>query len=154
MKESQIVCFPIQEVQLVYKQKFKPSDRPQITTSADSFRVLLSVWNLETIGFIESFKILLLNRAHRVIGAYEVSSGGMCGTVADPKIIFIAALKTCATSIILAHNHPSGNLTPSDSDLQLTQRIKHGGLLLDIQVLDHLIITEDHYFSFADEGLM
>lgn len=154
MKQKEMNCFPVQELQVTYKQKFKPSDRPKIACSNDSFKVLLSVWNLETIGFIESFKILLLNRAHRVIGVYEVSSGGICGTVADPRVIFAVAIKSCATSIILAHNHPSGNLTPSEADLQLTSKIKQGGLLLDIMVLDHLILSENGYYSFADEGLM
>ncbi|HQT23986.1 MAG: DNA repair protein [Sphingobacteriales bacterium 17-39-43] len=154
MKQTEMNCFPVQELQVTYKQKFKPSDRPKITCSNDSFRVLLSVWNLETIGFIESFKILLLNRAHRVIGVYEVSSGGICGTVADPRVIFAVAIKSCATSIILAHNHPSGNLTPSEADLQLTSKIRQGGMLLDIMVLDHLILSENGYYSFADEGLI
>jgi DNA repair protein RadC len=154
MKQPEIVSFPVQELQVTYKQKFKPSERPKITTSADCFRVLLSLWNLGTIGFIESFKILLLNRAHRVIGAYEVSTGGICGTVVDPRVIFAVAVKSCATSIILAHNHPSGNLNPSEADLQLTSKIRQGGLLLDIMVLDHLILTEEGYHSFADEGLM
>ena len=154
MKKTEMNSFPVQELQVTYKQKFKPSDRPKIACSNDSFRVLLSVWNLETIGFIESFKILLLNRAHRVIGVYEVSSGGICGTVADPRVIFAVAIKSCATSIILAHNHPSGNLTPSEADLQLTSKIRQGGLLLDIMVLDHLILSENGYYSFTDEALM
>ncbi|SDN13352.1 DNA repair protein RadC [Daejeonella rubra] len=154
MKQPEISSYPVQELQVSYKQKFKPSDRPKITTSADCFRVLLSLWNLGTIGFIESFKILLLNRANRVIGVYEVSTGGICGTVVDPRVIFAVAVKSCATSIILAHNHPSGNLTPSEADLQLTSKIRQGGLLLDIMVLDHLILSEDGYYSFANEGLM
>jgi len=154
MKNSHLVGFPVQEIQLVYKQKFRPSERPKVNASEDSYRALLSTWNTGVMGFIEEFKILLLNRANRVIGCYDVSTGGICGTIVDPRVIFAAALKSCAVGIILAHNHPSGNLTPSESDIQLTQKIKQGGLLLDILVLDHLIITEDYYFSFADEGLM
>ncbi|MDP2413846.1 JAB domain-containing protein [Daejeonella sp.] len=103
MKDHKVICFPVQEIQLVYKQKFKPSERPKVNTSEESYRALLSTWNTGVIGFIEEFKILLLNRANRVIGCYEVSLGGMCGTIADPKVIFAAALKACATSIILAH---------------------------------------------------
>jgi len=111
------------------------------------------------MGFIEEFKILLLNRANRVIGCYEVSSGGTCGTVADPKVIFAVALKCCATSIILAHNHPSGNLKPSQADILLSQKLKAGGRLLEIEVLDHIILSPEinsdkPYYSFADEGLM
>lgn len=94
---------------------------------------------------------MLLNSANRVLGVMEVSSGGVAGTVADPKVIFAAALKCSA--LILAHNHPSGNLRPSQADTNLTKRLVNGGELLDIAVLDHLIITEDDYLSFADEGL-
>lgn len=116
--------------------------------------MLISIWNTEIIGFIEEFKILLLNRAHRVIGIYDVSSGGICGTVADPRVIFAAAIKSCATSIILAHNHPSGNLTPSEADISLTRKLKDGGLILDIKVLDHIILSQEGYYSFTDEGLI
>lgn len=89
-----------------------------------------------------------------MIGVFQVSTGGMCGTIADPRVIFAAALKACATSIILAHNHPSGNLQPSQSDIDLTNKLKAAGKLLDIEVLDHIILAEDTYLSFADEGIM
>lgn len=84
----------------------------------------------------------------------EVSSAGVAGTVADPKVIFAAALKASASSIILAHNHPSGQLKPSSADIALTNKIKRGGEFLDIQVLDHLILSSEGYYSFADEGMM
>lgn len=154
MKQHEMANFPVQEIQLVYKQKFKISERPKITNSQESYCVLKGVWNLEIIEFIEEFKILLLNRANRVIGCYNVSTGGICGTIADPRVIFAAAIKSCATSIILVHNHPSGNLTPSDADISLTRKLKNGGLILDIMVLDHIIISSEGYFSFADEGLI
>lgn len=154
MKQTEINCFPVQELQLIYKQKFKPSERPKITSSQDCYRVLLSTWNVGVMGFIEEFKILLLNRANRVIGCYDVSTGGICGTIVDPRVVFAAALKSCAVGIILAHNHPSGNLTPSDADLQLTRKLKEGGLLLDIAVLDHLILSGESYLSFTDEGYL
>jgi DNA repair protein RadC len=102
----------------------------------------------------EEFWILLLNRANRVIKKAQVSQGGVAGTVADPKIIFKLALDELASGIILAHNHPSGNLTASQADLDLTKKLKEAGKLLDIQVLDHLIVAGQKYFSFADEGLM
>jgi DNA repair protein RadC len=98
--------------------------------------------------------IMLLNRANRVIGVYKVSNGGLTGTVADIRLIFVAALKAAAGSIILAHNHPSGNLNPSGEDSRLTQKIKDAGKLLDIQVLDHLILSKEGYFSFADQGMI
>ena len=106
------------------------------------------------MDFIEQFKLLLLNRGNRVLGLLEVSSGGVAGTVADPKVIFAAALKASASSIILAHNHPSGQLKPSSADIALTNKLKRGGELLDIQVLDHLILSSEGYYSFADEGMM
>ncbi len=102
----------------------------------------------------EAFWVILLNRANRVIKKSQISQGGVAGTVADPKIIFKLALDELASGIILAHNHPSGNLTASQADLDLTKKIKEAGRLLDIQVLDHLIVAGQKYFSFADEGMM
>ncbi len=89
-----------------------------------------------------------------MLGVYQVSSGGTTGTVVDPKLIFQAALKTNASSVIIAHNHPSGNLQPSDLDKKLTSKLINAGSFLDINVLDHLIIINDNYKSFADDGLM
>jgi DNA repair protein RadC len=139
---------------LVYKSKVKASERPKITKSSDAFQVLKTHWNYETIEFIETFKVVLLNRANRVLGIIEISTGGTTSTVADPKIIFIAALKSAASSIVLAHNHPSSNLTPSQADINLTRKLKTAGEYLDIAVVDHLILTSESYFSFADDGLM
>lgn len=116
--------------------------------------MLKESWDTGKIEFVEQFKVLLLNRANRVLGIYEVSTGGVSGTVANPKLIFAAALKACASGIILSHNHPSGNLKPSAADLQLTRKIKQGGELLDIAVLDHIILTSESYYSLADEGLL
>lgn len=146
--------FQVAEVQLSYKPKFKASERPRVTCSRDSYQILLQQWDQNKIEYIEQFKVLFLNRANRVLGIMEVSTGGMSGTIADPKIIFAAALKGTASSIILAHNHPSGNLKPSQADLNLTRKLKEGGALLDIVVLDHLILTVDGYYSFADEGFI
>ena len=95
-----------------------------------------------------------MNRANKVLGVYKVSSGGVTGTVADPKQIFTAALKANACAIVLSHNHPSGNLKPSRQDEQLTSKIKEAGSFLDIKVLDHIIVTSEAYYSFADEGLL
>jgi DNA repair protein RadC len=152
--QDQISLFQVSEISVVYTPKFKASERPRVTSSKEVYGILFNNWDLNKIGFQEQFKIMLLNRANKVIGIYEVSSGGMSGTVADPKLIFGAALKSCATSIILSHNHPSGNLKPSNADLRLTSKIKAGGDLLDIDILDHIILTPEGYFSFADEGLL
>ncbi|MBU2045668.1 MAG: JAB domain-containing protein, partial [Bacteroidetes bacterium] len=102
----------------------------------------------------EEFWIILLSRANKVLHKVLISKGGQAGTIADPKIIFKAALEGNAANIILAHNHPSGNLKPSQADMQLTKKLQEAGKLLDLQVLDHVIFTERSYFSFADEGLL
>ncbi len=114
----------VAEVQLSYKSKVKASDRPQINTSEDVHRVLQSNWNYEIIEFIEEFKIILLNRANRVLGMVPISVGGTAGTIADPKVIFVSALKCNAASVILVHHHPSGNLKPILADIELTHPMK------------------------------
>lgn len=144
----------VAEVELVYRSKVKASARPLIGSSSDAYMVLLNLWDDGKLDLQESFKVLMLNRANRVLCLYNVSSGGITGTVADPRLIFTAALKVSAVGIILAHNHPSGSLQPSRADEELTAKIKGAGNLLDIKVLDHLILTSETYFSFADEGLL
>jgi len=102
----------------------------------------------------EEFWILFLNNANRLLGKSQLSKGGIHATLVDVRLIFKKAISTGATSIILCHNHPSGNLTPSHSDIQLTKKIIKGGELLDIKVLDHIIVSQHGYFSFADENRM
>ncbi|NCI51389.1 JAB domain-containing protein [Sediminibacterium roseum] len=144
----------VSEVELIYRSKTRASLRPMIRRSQDSYRVLLGYWNLNKIEFIEEFKVLYLNRGYRVLAINELSTGGMTGTVADPRLIFATALKLNATAVILCHNHPSGNTTPSEVDKMLTEKLKSAGRFLDITVSDHLIISAEGYFSFADEGLL
>src|SRR5690606_30713498 len=146
--------FEVAEIQLTYKTKVKPSQRTKITSSKDAYEVLLDNWDEDRLEFVEQFKVLLLNRANKVLGIFEVSTGGVSGTVADPKLVFAAAIKANASAIILSHSHPSGNLKPSDADLKLTKRLKDGGQYLEISVLDHIIVTSEGYYSFADEGLL
>lgn len=126
-------------------------EKPKIGGSADVFEILKA--DLLDIPH-EAFWIVLLNRANRVIKKHQISQGGVAGTVADPKLIFKVAVEELASGIILAHNHPSGNLSASQADIDLTRKLKESGKLLDIQVLDHIIIAGKKYFSFADEGLM
>jgi len=102
----------------------------------------------------EQFYMICLNRANRLICVERISEGGIIATVVDPKKIFIKALEKLATGIILSHNHPSGTTKPSESDIKITDRIVQAGKLLEIQVLDHIILTETEYFSFSDNGLM
>lgn len=144
----------VAEVELIYRSKVKASARPQIKKAEDAYNLLLQNWDDNRIEFIEQFKVILLNRNNKVLGIYEASTGGVSGTVADAKLIFIAALKTNASGIILSHNHPSGNLKPSKADEALTLKLKEAGRFLDIPVIDHIIVTTEGYFSFADEGLL
>jgi DNA repair protein RadC len=147
-------CFQVSEVKLIYQTKVKASERPQIRHSQDSHAILRQNWS-DQIELLEEFYILFLNRQNRVTGIYLVSKGGVAGTVVDAKIVFAAAVKALASAIILAHNHPSGNLQPSQQDIDLTRKLKRAGETLDITILDHLILTpHDGYYSFADESLM
>lgn len=143
----------VAEVQLSFKTKVSPKDRPQVSSSRDAYELLMKNWDEDGFELYETFMLLLLNRANKAIGLMKVSQGGVSGTVADPKIIFAVSLKSAASGIIVAHNHPSGNLKPSQSDIDLTRKLKEGGKYLEIQLLDHLICTTDGYFSFADEGM-
>lgn len=146
--------YQVAEIQLVYKSNVKPSERPKISTSRDARDVLMGTWDVTKLELLEQFKVMLTNRANKVLGIFELSTGGVSGTVADPRLIFAAAIKGVASGIILAHNHPSGNLQPSQADINLTRKIKEAGRLLEIQLLDHIILTSEGYFSFADEGLL
>ena len=145
----------ISEVRLVYKTKVKASERLQVKCSKDAFDIFMENWDLDSIEHIEEFKLLLMNRSNSVLGILTVSKGGISGTITDIRLIYQAAIKANASGIIVCHNHPSGNLNPSESDAKLTQKIKQAGLLMDIQLLDHFIITMDgSYYSFADNGLL
>ncbi|MDZ4786934.1 MAG: JAB domain-containing protein [bacterium] len=123
-------------------------------SSKEALTILLSNWDSATLEFIEQFKVILLNRAHRVLGVFDLSTGGTSGTIAEPKLVFASSILRNASAIIIAHNHPSGNLKPSTADIDLTKKLKEAGKLLDIPVLDHLIVTSEGYFSFADEGMI
>jgi DNA repair protein RadC len=126
-------------------------ERPRITCSRDAYEVLKP--HLLDLPH-EEFWVLLLNRANQVMKCERISSGGVSGTVADPKMIFKTALENLSSAIILSHNHPSGNLTPSEADKNLTKRLREAGTYLEIPVLDHVIFTDNGYLSFADEGLL
>jgi len=129
------------EAEVIVKEK--------ITNSKDAYEIFRS-----RIGDqpYEEFWIILLNKANKVIRKCSISEGGVSGTVVDPKKIFKIALDYRASSIILGHNHPSGNIQPSDADHKITRKIKEAGIMLDVAVLDHIIIGDDAYYSFADDG--
>lgn len=128
----------------------EPKKRVKITDSRSAFDELYP--HLGDLNH-EEFWVLFLNRANQVIGKQNISKGGVSGTVVDPKVVFKSAVQFPASAIILGHNHPSGNLKPSQADHQLTRKLKEAGKALDIPVLDHLIIGERDYFSFVDESV-
>jgi len=144
----------ISEVSLIYRTKVKASDRPQIKCSKDAYELFTETWDLDTIEHHEEFKLMLLTRSNRVLGIASISKGGINGTVTDVRIVLQYAIKSNASGLIVCHNHPSGNLQPSESDTAITKKIKESGILMDIQLLDHLIINTDNYYSFADNGLL
>ncbi|MBA2422088.1 MAG: DNA repair protein RadC [Chitinophagales bacterium] len=133
------------------RQTTEAREKDKISSSKDCYDVLQPL--IADVKH-EEFWILMLNRANKVIAVERMSEGGLTGTVADPRKIFNSAIKSDATSVILCHNHPSGNLTPSSTDIELTKKMKEAGKILEISVLDHLIIGENKYYSFADEGMM
>lgn len=126
----------------------------KVKNSQDSYAILLESWDKNIIELQEEFKILLLNRNNTVLGVYALSKGGVASTVVDPKLVFAVALKCNASSIIISHNHPSGHLKPSESDRKLTKRLKMAGEYLDITILDHIIVTKEDFYSFADNGIL
>ncbi len=126
-------------------------ERPKITSSRDVFEVMQPL-----IGDLphEEFWALYLNRANKIIQPLKISQGGVSATVTDVRIVMKPAIESLASSIILAHNHPSGNLDPSENDHQITKKVKEAGRIMDIPVLDHIIVTSAGYYSFADEGFL
>jgi len=145
--------FSVSEIELVYRNKVSPIDRPKIKSAASAYDILVHAWDMNKIELVEQFMILLLDRSNACLGVSHISTGGISACLADPKIIFGTALKARASGIILAHNHPSLNLRPSEEDLNVTRRLYEGSKLLDINVLDHLIVTPHKYYSFMEEGL-
>ena len=133
------------------RKEADPDPKPKLNDSNTVFEYIYPYFaDLKS----EQFYLLLLDRANQVMAGQEVSKGGVSGTVVDPKTIFKIAVDYQASSLILCHNHPSGNKKPSDADKDLTYKIQQGGKNLDMRVLDHIIFAEDGYFSFADEGLL
>jgi len=141
------------EVALTYKSKVKASERYKISSSKDAFELLVNnFYSEDTIEHNESFKIILLNQGNKVLGVSSIAEGGISATVADTRIIMQAAILANASSIILSHNHPSGNTNPSSNDNRVTEDVKKACEIMQITLLDHLIVTAENYFSYADEG--
>ncbi len=146
------IDYKIGEVKLSYKPKFK--NQYKVTCSEDAYKYLLSTYKKGTICYKEYFKVLFLNQANQILGYTLISEGGITETCADVRLIMQAALLTNSVALILAHNHPSGILKPSPEDIRLTKQVRDAAQLMRIKVLDHIILTDAEYYSFADEGML
>lgn len=144
----------VTEIELRYKRGRKERNNPVIINAESAYRLFRSHWNMGQIELIEEFKLLLLNRQREVLGLVNLAKGGCHGVTVDAKLIFAAALKSGASFIILAHNHPSGNLNASDADCTITENLQKGAIFLGMDILDHLIITKTGWMSFANDGLL
>ncbi|MCH7411863.1 JAB domain-containing protein [Belliella sp. R4-6] len=144
----------VAEIKLSYSHKVKPSLMPKINSSQDASRLLRENWDEDNLGFIEEFKLMLVSRCNKVIGICNIAKGGTSCVTVDVKLLMAAVIKGNCAGVILAHNHPSGNLKSSEQDRRLTGKIKEACKLFDITVLDHIILTAESYYSFADEGLI
>ncbi|WP_417200168.1 MULTISPECIES: JAB domain-containing protein [Flavobacteriaceae] len=145
--------FEIKEIEIFYKSDTLKADRNKITSSVDAYAIFLKSY-VSKIEYQEVFSVMLLNNSNDVLGIKTISTGSITGTLVDIRLIFQTALKAHATGLILCHNHPSGNLKPSQADKDLTAKIKKGAQFLDIKLLDHLIITSENYTSFADDNIL
>jgi DNA repair protein RadC len=142
------------EIEITVKWKNKTDEKYIVKSSDDTAKVIRNYFNSDTMLWREEFLVIALNRANRVIAIHKHSSGATDYTTADIKMIAQTALLSHASSVIVAHNHPSGNKNPSDTDKKLSSKIKAALALLDIELLDSLIITEDNYYSMRDEGVL
>ena len=142
--------YTVGEVELTYKSTSKA--RSKIYSSEDAYKVLLPTYKEGTICYKEYFKVLFLNQSNQVLGYTLISEGGITETCTDVRVILQAALLTNSVAIILAHNHPSGNLKPSRQDMEITKQVKDAAQIMRIKILDHIILTDTGYYSFADEG--
>lgn len=142
----------VSEIKLTYSNK--NSTEEYIKTQEDAYKCFYTHWDLSTIELQEQAKVIYLNRANRVLGIYNLSTGSTSGTAIDIKLILATAIKANASGIILAHNHPSGTLKPSKSDIKITEKLSEASKLFDIRLLDHIIITKDTYLSMESESLL
>jgi DNA repair protein RadC len=142
----------ITEIQLSYNTNCRVKQK--IVSSESAYELLLNHWGTNTIELQEEFKVLLLNKANCVLGIYNLSKGSTTSTLVDIKLIAAVAIKSNASSIIVCHNHPSGNFNPSETDKSITKKLKLATELFEITLLDHLIITKNGYYSFKDNGIL
>ncbi len=148
-----IDLFAVNEVELIYRKRVS-SPGIVVAREETAIQILRSAWDSNKIELIEQFKVLLLDTGNSCLGVADIASGGLDSCPVDPRLVFATALKAKATQIIVAHNHPSGNLKPSDSDINLTKKLCAAGAILGIPVLDHFILTKDSHKSFAAANLI
>lgn len=142
------------KIKLSFKKKVAPDKLFHIVSIIDAYEAFKQVFNADTFNWTEEMIMLCLNQANKVVGFYKVSSGGRTSTIIDNRIIFSVAINCAATKIIIAHNHPSGNLKPSAADLKVTEKLKQACEIMEISLIDHLIVSEEGFYSFATEGLL
>lgn len=140
------------EILLSYRRGTDPIVK--IKSAEDAYKVFTTIYDTDIIDYIECSYALFLNRANNTIGWFKLSQGGTCATIVDTKVLFATALKCGASGVIISHNHPSGQLNASEQDKRVTKNLKEVGRLLEIELLDHLILTSDGFFSFANEGML
>jgi DNA repair protein RadC len=140
--------------ELTIKYKTGMFRKAKIAKAGHAFEVLKQLFNEDTIEYSEEFLVLFLNKANNTIGWIRLSTGGIDGVTCDYRIIFGVALKSGASAMVLAHNHPSGNINPSEADIAITRKAVQIGNMHEIKVLDHIIVTSDDFFSMADNGLV
>jgi DNA repair protein RadC len=144
----------IAEIKVSYSNKTPVSKRLSVDTSDKAASLFKHYWDPNLIELQEEFKIMLLNHSNKLLGVYDLSKGSVKATVVDGKLLFAVALKANASKIILCHNHPSGNLTPSIADQESTSKYMAAAKLLDMEIVDHIILSKEGHYSFADEGLL
>ena len=146
----------VSDLQIKYAVKQKLSELPTVKSSADLVKVVRDNWKGMPIEFVEQFYLIGLNRANKVKFVQSISTGGVSGTVVDVKVVAVMLLQAMCSGCAIAHNHPSGNMTQSNADIELTKKVKDAMTLLDIRMLDHVILSpeEGSYYSFADEGML
>jgi DNA repair protein RadC len=141
----------VAEIEITYRNRIPVSQMRKVLRSQGAYDIFRDIWS-DQIDHVEEFYVLFLNRSNQVLGYSCLFRGGLSGTIVDPKIVFQHALKANASGIIVAHNHPSGNIIPSGSDENITKKLAEAGKFIEIAVLDSMIITSESYYSFCDEG--
>ena len=145
----------LQELEIAYIPRFPLKEQPKISSSRSAYELLVQLYNPKTIYCQEEVIVLYLNNNHHIIGAQNLSKGGICSTIIDIRLILATALKSLSTAILLSHNHPSGNTLPSKKDREITAKLLDACKMLDIAFIDHIIVTADNgYYSFVDEDIM